>query len=84
MKKYIIKANKNGHGFKIGQVVTIVPSHSGLYQATAVRGKTPNANHVSSLEIEAAPTSENKKIFVVTIVFMIACALLDFAGAFFA
>lgn len=81
MKKYIITANKNDHGFEIGQVVTIVPSHSGLYQATAVRGETPNANHVSSLEIEAAPTSDNKKILVVTILFLIACALLDCATA---
>ena len=84
MKKQIITKNLNGHGFEIGQLVTVVPSYAGGYQATAVKGVTPNNNWVSSLEIEAAPTSESKKIIIVTILFLIACALLDFAGAFFA
>lgn len=80
-KKYVITKNLNDHGFEIGQVVKIVLSHSGLYMATAVRGKTPDANHVSSLEIEPAPVSENKKILVFTMLFLIACALLDCASA---
>lgn len=81
MKKHIITANKNDHGFEIGQVVTVVESYAGGYQATAVKGETPSNNWVSSQEIESAPVSDNKKILFVTILFLIVCALLDCATA---
>lgn len=81
MKKHIIVKNLNDHGFEIGQIVTVVPSYAGGYQATAAKGETPNNNWVSSQEIELAPVSDNRKILVVTILFLIACALLDCATA---
>jgi hypothetical protein len=78
--KYIVTKRLCGHDFDIGQAVTVKKYHGG-YKAKAVRGETPVACYVSMYELEPLPMSDNKKIIIVTLLFLIACALLDCVSA---